>query len=194
MADMREAQLIFVRHPPVALAWQARCYGQSDPGLSREGTRMVTCLVRQLADHRPDHIIHSGMRRAAVVADRLGKALCLTPVIECDWRERHFGDWEGQSWNAVYRATGNAMDGMLSAPDSFRPGGSGETTSQLISRVKRGLSLCPEKGHTVIISHGGPIAVARMIIEGGCVADLPKLIIPTATLWTFGNIEKRNAH
>lgn len=37
--------LILVRHPPVNLARQKRCYGQSDPALSRAGQAMIAPLV-----------------------------------------------------------------------------------------------------------------------------------------------------
>jgi broad specificity phosphatase PhoE len=44
------------------------------------------------------------------------------------------GSWEGRSWNDIYAKTGDAMMGMLTAPENFRPGG-GETTNELGERV-----------------------------------------------------------
>ena len=68
--------LHLVRHPPVTKDWQKRCYGQSDPGLSRAGHAMVAPLVGQLAALGPDLIIHSDMKRtravALLLADKLG--------------------------------------------------------------------------------------------------------------------------
>lgn len=167
--------IILVRHPPVTLAWQKRCYGQSDPGLSRAGRAMVAPLVDRLAALGPDLIIDSDMQRTRAIALPLGEKLGIAPIAEPLWRERDFGSWEGQSWNAIYRATGNAMDGMIDAPDTFRPGGNGETTRQLFDRATAALASVPRVGRVIIITHGGPIACARstrMTDQPGFIADL----------------------
>jgi alpha-ribazole phosphatase len=161
-----------VRHPPVTKAWQKRCYGQSDPGLSREGRALVAPLIDQLAALNPGIIIHSDMGRTRAIALPLARRLGIACIAEPLWRERDFGDWEGQSWNAIYRATGNAMDGMISAPGSFRPGG-GETTHDVIERVRRALAKLPNIPDIIIVSHGGPIACARLTLNNLPVSSLP---------------------
>lgn len=178
MAD----SIILVRHPPVTLAWQRRCYGQSDPGLSRAGRAMVAPLVGQLVALAPDVIIHSDMRRTRAVALPLGERLGIMPLAEPLWRERDFGSWEAQGWNAIYRATGSAMDGMIDAPDTFRPGGNGETTQQLINRIAAALAAAPRRGTVVVITHGGPIACARASQMKDEIASLPDLVPSTASL------------
>lgn len=156
-------ELILVRHPPVAKAWTGRCYGQSDMGLSREGQAMIPALVDELAALRPDYIAHSDMRRTRELALPLARRLGLIAHPAPYWRERHFGTWEGQRWNAIYSGTGNAMDGMLDAPDSFRPGNEGETTRELIQRVALAIDAIPKTGRTIIVAHGGSIAAARLL-------------------------------
>lgn len=178
MAD----SIVLVRHPPVTLAWQRRCYGQSDPGLSRAGRAMVAPLVDQLVALAPDVIIHSDMKRTRAVALPLGERLGIIPLAEPLWRERDFGAWEGQGWNAIYRATGNAMDGMIDAPETFRPGGSGETTQQLCDRITAALAAAPRKGTVVIITHGGPIACARASQMRDEILALPDLVPSTASV------------
>ena len=173
--------LILVRHPPVAKAWAGRCYGQSDMGLSRQGQAMVRTLVRDLAALQPDAVIHSDMRRTRALALPLARRIGLAPLAMPLWRERHFGAWEGQSWNAIFRATGNLMDGMIDDPHGFRPGGSGETTGELVARIKQGLAHLPMHQRLVVITHGGPIAAARMVLTGGDISGLAALIIPQGT-------------
>lgn len=168
-------RIILVRHPPVTQVWQKRCYGQSDPGLSRAGRAMIAPLVDQLAALCPDIIIHSDMERTRAIAMPLERKLGIVPIAEPLWRERDFGSWEGQSWAAIYRATGDAMDGMIDAPDTFRPGGNGETTRQLFDRITLALARVPRAGTIIIITHGGPIACARSnhaADELGMIADL----------------------
>ena len=173
--------LILVRHPPVAKAWAGRCYGQSDMGLSRQGQAMVRRLARELAALQPDAVIHSDMRRTRALALPLARRLGLAPLALPLWRERHFGAWEGQTWNAIYRATGNLMDGMIDDPHGFRPGGTGETTGELVARIAHGLAHMPARARIVLITHGGPIAAARMVLTGGDISSLAALIIPQGT-------------
>jgi broad specificity phosphatase PhoE len=173
--------LILVRHPPVAKAWAGRCYGQSDMGLSRQGQAMLRALVGELAALRPDAVIHSDMRRTRAVALPLARCLNIAPIAAPLWQERHFGAWEGRTWNAIYRATGNLMDGMINDPHGFHPGATGETTGALIARTCRALEQLPVLERIVLISHGGPIAVARMVLTGDEITNLASQIIPQGT-------------
>jgi broad specificity phosphatase PhoE len=175
------ARLILVRHPPVAKAWAGRCYGQSDMGLSREGQTMLAPLAVRLAALEPDMILHSGMRRTRVLADMLGRCTVGVVMEDCQWRERDFGNWEGRTWNSIYRETGDAMDGMIEAPGSFRPGDNGETTYEMVERVRGALAALSRQGCIAIIAHGGPIAAARYLVEGTPITDLARGIIPPAT-------------
>jgi alpha-ribazole phosphatase len=164
-----------VRHPPVAKAWQKRCYGQSDPGLSREGQRSIARIVDVCVALRPDVVVHSGMRRTRAIAEPLAQKLRVSCMVDALWCERNFGTWEGETWNRIYRDTGNAMDGMLTAPDTFRPGG-GETTRELIDRIARAVNALPDVASIVVVAHGGPIAAVKLCVCGLPVAQMPQLI------------------
>lgn len=149
------AEVTLVRHTEVARSWRGRCYGVSDVGLSRAGAAVIAPLAAQLADLRPSWVVHSDLvrtrRLACAIAHAAGCPVLAAPV----WRERDFGNWEGQTWHAIYRASGNAMDGMIDAPDSFRPGG-GETTFELATRITAAMASLPE-GQGIVVTHGGPI-------------------------------------
>lgn len=146
---------------------------------------MIPALVDELAALRPDYIAHSDMRRTRELALPLARRLGLIAHPAPYWRERHFGTWEGQRWNAIYSGTGNAMDGMIDAPDTFRPGGTGETTKELLHRTVEALSCLPTANRIVVITHGGPIAITRMQLEGCSFADLPGLITPPGSIVTL---------
>lgn len=166
--------LLLVRHTEVARRWRGRCYGTSDAGLSRAGSAHAVAIAPQLAAWRPDIVIHSDRRRTRDLASRVAALAGVDCLSDAQWRERDFGDWEGRTWNAIYRATGNAMDGMIDAPDNFRPGG-GETTTEMIERIALALSGLPS-GRTAVVTHGGPVAAARLIDASQSVAMLPTLI------------------
>lgn len=178
--------LHLVRHPPVAKAWQRRCYGQSDPGLSRDGQAMLGSLIDRIAALNPDIVIHSNMTRTRIIAEPVARQLGVDCIAEPLWRERYFGQWEGRTWNAIYRATGNIMDRMVTDPAHFRPGG-GETTQELVTRVHKAFELLPQRGRIAILTHGGPIACVRVIAERLPLDELPRHIpslgeIETVTL------------
>lgn len=170
-----------MRHPPVALAWRGRCYGQSDPGLSREGRRIVAGIVDTIIDFVPDVVVHSGMMRTRAVADRISTVV--PPTVDTRWRERDFGIWEGRSWNAIYRESGSLMDSMLTHPDDFRPGG-GETTAELVARSHCAWDSLPPTGTIVVVTHGGPIAAILALRAGAPVRDIARFI-PAAGYTTF---------
>lgn len=128
------ATLLMVRHTEVARHWKGRCCGASDVGLSRAGAAHARSLASTIAAWCPDIVIHSNLRRTRILALQIAAIAKVEAIADANWRERDFGDWEGKSWLAIYRSTGNAMDGMITAPDSFRPGG-GETTTELADRT-----------------------------------------------------------
>ena len=145
---------------------------------------MVRPLVDQLIALKPDVIVYSDLERTRVIAEPVAKQLGLHCVADALWRERGFGDWEGQTWNAIYRATGNAMDGMIGDPEHFRPGG-GETTLELIARIKRALARLPEAPRIVVVAHGGPIACAKVIMGDLPIASLAANIPALGETVTF---------
>lgn len=151
--------VLLVRHTEVACCWRGRCYGASDTGLSRQGRAQMYALVPELVAWKPERIVHSGLRRSAVFAEAVGRAASCAVSVDPRWRERGFGDWEGVSWSAIYRTSGSAMDGMIDAPASFRPGG-GETTMELAERAMAAFAALPS-GRTLVVAHGGSIAALR---------------------------------
>ena len=69
------------------------------------------------------------------------------------------------------------MDGMIDAPDVFRPGG-GETTMALAARAMAALNDLPP-GRVLVITHGGPIAAILGSRAGRPPRDWSALVPPT---------------
>lgn len=173
---MTTRTVLLVRHTEVAQVWKDRCYGQSDMGLSRTGTAHVRALATELAAWRPEIILHSGLRRARILAEAIAALTDLPAHADPQWQERDFGSWEGRSWDAIYRATGSAMDGMIDAPDQFRPG-DGETTMELAHRSLAAFDTLPS-GRVLVVTHGGPIAAILGMQQWLTARDWPALIPP----------------
>ena len=172
---------LLIRHTEVSAMWRGRCYGGSDAALSRAGARDAKARAPALAAWRPDVVIHSDLRRTRDLARLVAGIANVEAISDSGWRERDFGHWEGKSWSAIYRKTGNAMDGMIDAPDTFRPGG-GETTGELADRVIAAFACLPA-GRVAVVSHGGPIAALRGRQGQLAISTWPTLIPAYGEAW-----------
>lgn len=172
---------MLVRHPAAALRWRGRCYGASDVGLSLAGRMQAAGLVKALVDWRPEAVLWSGLRRTGVVAVAVARRTGARLVADPRWQERNFGAWEGRTWDAIYRESGDAMDGMLNDSENFRPGG-GETTAELCRRAEAAWRDRPRVPRLVIVAHGGPIAAVRALLAGAPPSELVHYIPETGAI------------
>jgi broad specificity phosphatase PhoE len=129
-------------------------------GWSREGADIAKRLVNQLACEDVGVIIHSGARRTSRLAQMVARRTGCPVHADARWLERDFGAWEGRSWDAIWRETGDLMDRMVTDPTGFRPGG-GETGLELSLRAQAALNALPALASVLVITHGGPIAALR---------------------------------
>jgi broad specificity phosphatase PhoE len=165
-----------LRHTAVAAHWRGRCYGASDVGLSAEGVAAARALAAGFDATGIHRIQASPLRRArflgGLLSRRLGVPLEIVPALA----ERDFGRWEGQGWDAIHAAEGDAMMGMIEAPDRFRPGG-GETTEELARRALAWFAALPGGGAGVLaVTHGGPVAALRVRLGGLAVREWLALV------------------
>jgi alpha-ribazole phosphatase/probable phosphoglycerate mutase len=174
-------RILLVRHTEVAVKFHRRCYGRLDVSLSHAGQRTACDLASQLARQPLTAVIHSGWKRASYLASRVALLRNLEPLADSRWRERDFGTWEGRSWHAIWRETGNAMDGLFTHPDSYRPGG-GETTAELAERSIAAWHSLPGDGLIVVISHGGPIAAVRTALASAPLTEIVHYTVSTGSV------------
>jgi len=141
-------ELALIRHPRPDVA-PGICYGRSDVGIADS----VAEVAERLRPLLPDRfVLHSSpLQRARLLADALG-----TPQLDDRLMEVSFGDWEGQSFEAI----GSAIDDWSKDPMNFRPP-NGETPLEMAQRVRHwmGEQLDPEAEAHVIVAHGGPLRV-----------------------------------
>jgi broad specificity phosphatase PhoE len=167
--------VILVRHAPVAEHYRKVCYGRSDVELSEAGTELSHTIVDQLAQWTTATIVHSGLRRSQYLAERLAARIGAVATCCPELRERDFGTWELQSWDAIFAEHGDAMNRILSEPDTYRPGG-GETTFEHRDRVLRWYESLPHDRLTIAVTHGGTIASLLGAQRGLPVAEWLSLI------------------
>ncbi len=158
-------RVLLLRHPPVARSWVGRCYGQSDMGPSRDGAAMGRLIVADLAMHGITTVVHSDMRRTRPLAQAVARVADCPAIADPRWRERDFASWEGRSWNAIWRETGNEMDRIMTDPNGYHPGG-GETGADVTARTVAAWCDLPRGGVTLVVAHGGSIAALRTWLAG----------------------------
>ncbi|MBX5462357.1 MAG: histidine phosphatase family protein [Steroidobacteraceae bacterium] len=174
-------RVLLVRHTEVALKWSGRCYGCSDVPLSRAGRRQARAIAEQLSTEPVSIVVHSGLMRAAWLAEQIGRLTNAAVRADARWRERDFGTWERRSWDSIWRETGSAMEGLLTAPDRFRPGG-GETTQELAERSLAAWNALPQETLVVVVSHGGPIATLRALLAGAPLEHVLQYRVATGSI------------
>ncbi len=155
-----------VRHGRTDWNRDGRFQGHADIPLNEEGRAQAAHLARALAQTRFDRCVSSDLSRALETA----RAICSAtpPAIEIDprWREYHFGDWEGLTWEQIVAST-PALSGLTgTAVDVYAPP-RGETYADVRARVADALDACSASdGHVLIVTHAGPLHAALDVLLG----------------------------
>ena len=163
------SRVLLARHGEIHHRWRGCCYGVADVGLSARGRAQSRALARRFAEESVEVVYTSDLRRAAYVAECLRSELSEPAVVVSALRERDFGSWERRSWQDIYEESGNAMDGMIDAPATWRPP-AGETTFEMRDRIL-GWYESLTTGHpgpvtVAAVTHGGPIAALLGTLRG----------------------------
>ena len=164
--------LLLVRHgecePAIAGHPFSLVDGHGDPALHADGAAQAITVGARLRDEPLMPLYVTILRRTHQTVAPLEVHLGLTPVIEADFREVYFGDWEG----GLFR-----IKATQSAPEALRaraqqdwgeiPGA--ETCAALQSRVSNALWRLAERHPDQQISafgHGRVIGAALAVATG----------------------------
>ncbi len=163
-------RLWLVRHAQPEVA-PGTCYGQLD--IPAQALATEHC-AQALASALPAlaRIMHSPLQRCALLAWQL-QALrpdlaAVAPVADPRLQEMHFGEWEGQRWQAIDPAA------LQRWTDDFAMhcvGGHGESVTQVMDRVAAAfdeIGRAPSDITTdaVWITHAGVIRAVELIARG----------------------------
>ncbi len=137
------------------------CHGVTDLDVSatfdQEAARVVAALPEI------ERLVTSPLRRCMRLAERIGAARGLVPVVDNRIREMDFGRWECVPWEAIDRTELDAW-----AADFFhaRPHG-GESVAMVSERVRAALADYRRSGVPhALVTHAGVIKAARA--AAGC--------------------------
>ncbi|MEW6379191.1 MAG: histidine phosphatase family protein [bacterium] len=160
--------IFLVRHPEITDHASRRFYGWSDIGLSHRGICQTRMLIERLAGEDIRSIYSSDLYRAHYPASLVARSLNVSHISSGSFREIHFGDWEGLTYEEMEKTAPELCRTWLTLADDFRfPGG--ESIGEFHRRIRQcydaaaGSSV---QGNLAIITHGGVIRTLLCWILG----------------------------
>ncbi len=108
--------LVLSRHGQTVWHRENRYAGTSDIDLTAAGGQQAAQLARWTAEHRPDVVVSSPVRRALETARPSAEAVGLQPVVVEGLREVHFGLAEGRTLDELAGDDAAMVDRFRSDP------------------------------------------------------------------------------
>jgi alpha-ribazole phosphatase len=163
-ASLTPTRLYLVRHGQVADGHTDRYHGNNDIGLSDNGVRQFEDLAAQLTGVPLAGIYASDLTRALTGAEIIRRGREAPLQIIPEFREIHFGAWEGLSFTEIAERYPAELEARFRDLTSFRiPGG--ESLLDVSSRVLPRLNDLINGHHQqalIIVAHAG---VNRVILS-----------------------------
>lgn len=156
-------KIILVRHGESIGNFENRLQGQEDYDLTELGYRQAICTAQKLQQLGVSALYSSHLLRAQATARAIGEKIGVSPILQPDVAEYHFGEMSGATYAEV-----RERYGVLANPaERVYPGEEGrdvffQRVTQAIYRV-----MDDHPGESVaIVSHGGPIALFCQAVLG----------------------------
>ncbi|MFN0093192.1 MAG: histidine phosphatase family protein [Dehalococcoidia bacterium] len=130
--------------------------GHHETKLTSKGEEQARALGKRLAAVPVTAVVTSDLSRALATAALAAEGRGLTPGVDPDWREIHYGAWEGRR-EAEIRKEDPAQYALMRAesPDWLPPGGEGlaAVRSRMWAAFDRVIQ-AHKGGDVLVISHG----------------------------------------
>lgn len=177
--------LCLVRHGETAWNTERRLQGHLDIPLNKIGHAQAQATATSLADHQFAALYTSDLKRARQTAQTIADLHGLTPVINEQLRERHYGVFQGLTYD----------EAQAQFPDDYArfvardcisplPGGS-ESLHAFELRITTMLEALANqhRGEQIlIITHGGVLDIAHRCASGKPLDAARDFLIPNAAL------------
>lgn len=161
----------------------------SDPAFTPINNNVVNSTLRPWQT-----IITSPLRRCSVFATDLSAAYQLPLYLEDDFQEIHFGDWEGQLMDEVWKNQRSAVEQWFADPVRYAPP-NGEKANVFSERVvHRFLSWAAQiQGqHVLLVTHGGVIRALLAHCLSMSLLDMTRFDVPYGCLSQIQVITNNN--
>jgi broad specificity phosphatase PhoE len=164
-------ELICVRHGRTAWNAVRKFQGQTDIPLDDEGLAQAQALAAHLREERFDLAIASDLTRARTTAEAILGDRDVVLELSPEFREMHFGLWEGLTWDEIVGRWPELDARNEKAPMYYTAEG-GESWDALCERVDLALRALTERmrpdERALIVSHAGVMhGIVRSLTSSG---------------------------
>jgi ribonuclease H / adenosylcobalamin/alpha-ribazole phosphatase len=162
-------RLLLVRHAVTSFTEQGRVDGRggADPDLSQAGlhqAEQTAAAVRTLVEGDV-RVVTSALARARQTGATIADVLGVEPVLDDDWDEQSFGDWDGAVFTELAEQQSDDLMRLWRDRHYRRPGG--ESLVELEARVFRAYEKALDAaGTTVVVTSRKPILVVLARVLG----------------------------
>ena len=158
-------RILITRHGQTVTNREGRFCGHFETQLTPLGVRQAQALGQRLGGVQVDAVYTSDLGRAVETAAIILQGRRITPSIDPDLRELHYGQWEGRKGGEVAKAYPEQYKLMRAEDPGWRPPG-GETIGEVRQRTfaaLRRVAKAHQHQTVLIVTHG--TAINCMISE-----------------------------
>ncbi len=191
-------RVVLVRHGVTDYTTAGRLDGRggADPPLNAEGQRQARAVaggIQAFLGATSAAVVSSSLARAHQTGQAIAAALGVGCLVDPDWDELAFGDWDGQRLADIHRLQPEALAAAWADDEVARPGG--ESRAHLRQRVAQAFRRATDLADTVVVAtHRGPIVATLCHLLGGTHAQLAPLMTAPASMtslrvWPDGGLQ-----
>ena len=175
------SELILIRHGVTAWNKERRFQGHVDIPLDAQGEQQALALGKFMRSQaKPDALFASDLSRTIATAKPMAEAFAMPLQLAPEWRERHYGSFEGLDHAELTAQYPQEFDRWRARELDFPLPGGGESVRDFHARIVGALqimSLRFEAGakRIVVVTHGGVLGCVYRIAMGLAANDLIKV-------------------
>ena len=165
---MEPLRLCLARHGETDWNAAGRIQGQLDTPLNAHGQRQAAALAGALAAQTFDAVYSSDLERAHHTARILAAAHGLAVQALADWRERHHGRMQGNTYDELKLSWPEGYRRLRARDPEFDVEG-GESLQGLAARVAAALERLRARharGTVALVTHGGTLDAVYRLVSG----------------------------
>jgi broad specificity phosphatase PhoE len=184
-------ELICVRHGRTAWNALRKFQGQTDIPLDDEGLAQAQALAAHFRDEHFDVALTSDLTRARTTAEAILGERDVVLELAPEFREMHFGLWEGLTWDEIVGRWPELDAASEKAPMHYTAEG-GESWDALCARVETALRALTQRmgpdDRALIVSHAGVMhGIVRSLTAAAGTAASPIRFSPGGIIRARGS-------
>jgi probable phosphoglycerate mutase len=183
--EMTPTRLCLIRHGETAWNADRRLQGHLDVPLNETGHVQAGAAAAGLDGQRFAALYCSDLERARQTAAAAARALGLAPFPDPALRERHYGGFQGLTYEQARERFPREYERFLAREPDFAFPGSGERLSEFAARVRSVLQRIVTRhpgSQVLVVTHGGVLDIAYRLATGKDLEAHRDFPIPNAAL------------